>query len=305
MQQDFDFLKTFDFQAAAVHLWIFKKSASAASKYTAHYAQTDDALNGMLRNVARDEMARLTEFAQYTYLAENNENSCLTTSIVGTEFPSMKAIVDRPEPDHRLTDIKQLKNAAGYVAKFTHNGQTIYAVRRSAPNWKTNYLKTRINFVFKQGELSAMEDDSFSIERNFDFYAVHDTLLIASKRAFESVLEHRNSYTAAFGTLAATPQFVGLFTDVQPLVQFVGTNSTQLRRMARIEQRGLYNRPNFLPTLQAVSNNRQWGLNFDPATGQLVPCADTARTIMQVLLDHRLLSEVTAVTYDVPEATQV
>ena len=305
MQQDFDSLKAFNFQAATVHLWTFKKSTSANSKYSAHYAQTDDALNGMLRSVAVEEMQRLTEFAQYTYLAENNENSCLATSIIDTEFPHLKALVDRPEPDHRVNDIKQLKNATGYVAKYTHNGQTVYAVKRSAPSWKTNYRKSHINFMYRNGELSAIENDAFSIEKNFDFYAIGNTLFIASKRAFESVLEHRKSYTAAFGVLTATPQFVGLFTNVQPLVDYVGTNSIQLRRMARIEQRGLYNQPNFLPNLQAVNANRQWGLNFDPASGQLIPCATTARTIMQVLLDHRLLSEVTAVTYDVPDATQV
>lgn len=305
MQQEFDSLKAFDFQAANVHLWIFKKSASANSMYSAHYAQTDDALNAMLRGVVRDEMTRLTEFSPYSYLAENNENSCLAASIVDTEFPQLKAMVDRPEPDWRLNDIKQLKNAGGYVAKYTHNGQTVYAVKRSAPNWKASYRKSHINILYRNGELSAIENDAFSIEKTFDFYAINNTLFIASKRAFESVLEHRKSYTAALGALTATPQFVGLFTDVQPLVTYVGTNSIQLRRMAKIEQRALYTQPNFLTTLKTVNAHRNWGLNFDAGTGQLIPCATTARTIMQVLLDHRLLSEVTAVTYDVPDATQV
>jgi hypothetical protein len=75
--------------------------------------------------------------------------------------------------------------------------------------------------------------------------------------------------------------------------------------MAVVEQKALYANPNFLPALQAVSNARGWGLNFDAHTNRLVPCEQTARTILQVLLDHRLLSEVTQNIYDVPDAVPV
>jgi hypothetical protein len=75
--------------------------------------------------------------------------------------------------------------------------------------------------------------------------------------------------------------------------------------MARIEERALFTSPGFLNAVQTVNARRQWGLNFDPVTGKLIPCDQTVKTIMQVLLDHRLLSEVTELIYDVPDATQV
>ena len=118
-------------------------------------------------------------------------------------------------------------------------------------------------------------------------------------------MEHRASYTRAFSVLQLNAGFSGLFTDIQPLVRYVGTNAIQLRRMARIEERALFSRPGFLTAVQAVSQRRGWGLNFDAATGCLVPCDQTAKTIMQIFLDHRLLSEVTDMIYDVPDATQV
>jgi Domain of unknown function (DUF4868) len=118
-------------------------------------------------------------------------------------------------------------------------------------------------------------------------------------------MEHRASYSQAFVTLQQDAVFSGLFTNMQPLVDYVGKNAIQLRRMARIEERALFSRPGFLTAVQAVSGRRGWGLNFDAATGCLIPCEQTAKIIMQVLLDHRLLSEVTDMIYDVPDATQV
>jgi hypothetical protein len=75
--------------------------------------------------------------------------------------------------------------------------------------------------------------------------------------------------------------------------------------MAIIEQKGLYSQPNFLPRLKVVNASRNWGLNFDLATSQIIPCETTAKVIMQVLLDHRLVSEVTDISYDVPDTVQV
>ena len=304
MQQIFAALKAFNFSDSSIHLWVFKRSTTA-DKFSARYTQTDGPLNTLLLGVAQTEMARLTEFSDYTYLAETNENSCLATQITGSDFEHLKMVVDRPEPDWRVRNIKDFRNASGYVVKFTQNGQTVYAVKRSSPSWKTSYLRTHINIIFKNGELSAVEDNGFVIEKTFDFYVLGTAMFIANKRAFESVMEHRASYAQAFQNLQATPAFASLFTDLQTVVNYVGTNSIQLRRMARIEERALYTRPGFLNVVKSVSERRGWGLNFEPTTGCLIPCNHTTKTIMQVLLDHRLLSEVTDFIYDVPDATQI
>lgn len=304
MQQNFDSLRAFNFANSIIHLWVFKRSTSK-HRFSTYYVQTDQQLNGLLLGVVQKEVGRITEWANYTYLAETNENSCLALPIADGDFEFLKERVDRPEPDCRVRTIKDLKNAEGYVVKFVHNNQVVYAVKKSASNWKTSYLKTHINIVFRNGELSAAEDNGFAIEKNFDFYAFDQTLFIASKRAFESSMEHRASYAQAFVDLRGNSVFSALFTDMQPIIDYVGTNSIQLRRMARIQERSLFNKPGFLAAVQKVSAKRQWGLNFDPATSRLIPCEQTVKIILQVLLDHRLLSEVTDLIYDVPDATQV
>ncbi|OWS72953.1 DUF4868 domain-containing protein [Pantoea sp. VS1] len=288
----------------SVYLWVFKRSTTA-SRFTAHYVQTDDALNEQLKLIAHSEFLRITEFHAYSYLAETNDNSCLSTVIAGSDFANLKTIVDRPEPDYRLLNIKDLKNVSGYVVKFINNGKTVYAIKRSAKNWKASFLKTHVNIVFRNGELSAAEDEAFVIEKNFDFYAIDSAIFIANKRAFESVMEHRASYAHAFTNLQSTASFSELFTDMTTLINYVGNNSIQLRRMARVEERALYQSPQFLSAVQKVNNRRAWGLNFDAQTGKIIPCDQTVKAIIQILLDHRLLSEVTDLIYDVPDATPV
>jgi hypothetical protein len=225
--------------------------------------------------------------------------------LVDSDFALLKIQIDRPEPECAIRSIKDLKGADGYVVKFVHNREVVYAIKKSTNTWKTAYPKKYINMIFQNGELSAVADNGFSIERSFDFYSLNTSIFIASKRAFESAMQHRAAYTQAFVGLRQNPTFSSLFTDLLPLATYVGNNSIHLRRMAIVEQRAIFQRPNFLQNLQRVSIARGWNLNFDPATNQIVPCSQTAKTVLQVLLDHRLMSEVTDNIYDVPDAIPV
>lgn len=304
MTSDFQLLKTFNFSSSMPHLWVFKDSASVA-KFRAFYVQTEIELNNQLKKFVDAEVSRITEHAPYSYISQTNENSCLTIDQSTTNFTKLKTLVDRLESEHRIEDSKDLKGAKGYVVKFISNSITVYAVKRSTSTWKTSYPKKYINMVFSNGELAAVEDKSFSIEKNFDFYVVNDTIFIANKRGFETSIQHREAYIEAFSQLQAAPSFNSLFSDIEPIVKYVGNNSIQLRRMGVIEQKGIYNNPNFMPNLVRVSSARNWGINFDPTSKTIIPCSNTTGTILQVLLDHRLMSEITDNIYDVPDATEI
>ena len=304
MQAEFDSLRNFDFSQATAHLWVFKKSASS-KKYSAYHVQADNDLTSMLKNLIRSEMTRITEFSPYSYLAQTNENGCLATNQEGTDFSFLKVQVDRPEPECRARDIKDLKGATGYLVKFKIGEQTIYAVKRSSSSWKTSYPKKFINMIYSNGELSAAEDNAFAIERNFDFFCNGSAIFIANKLSFESTMQYRILYEQVFTALQTTPSFSSLFNDMAPLIAYVGSNSTHLRRMATVQEKNLYGNPSFLASLQVVSVRRGWNINFDTATGKIIACQGTAKDILQVLLDHRLMSEVTEYVYDVPDAVQL
>lgn len=305
MQGAFDAFRQFDFANADVFLWVFKRRATE-EKFSARYVRADEELEDGLRDFAQLERGRITEWVPYSYLAQTHENGCLSVGVDDTNFSLLKGLVDRPEIDWQVRGIKDLQGAAGYLVKFVHDGMTVYAARRSPSSWKTAYRKKGvINVVFRDNELSASEADEFTIEPNFDLFCVDTTLFIASKGGFESVMQYKSGYAEAFGELQQQPAFVSLFNDMQPLLDYVGNNSTQLRRMAVIQEKNLYANPGFMAALRQVNAKRGWGINFDPETNQIVPSLDTAATILKVLLDQRLLSEITDIMYDVPDGVPV
>ncbi|MEH0390561.1 DUF4868 domain-containing protein [Vibrio mimicus] len=299
---DFDALKAFDFENADTYLWVFKESTTKA-KFRTKFVQTEAELNKDLKGFVRAEVNRITEHSPYTYISQTNENSCLTIAFDSTDFKLLKSQVDLPEVEHRVKSVSDLVGAKGYVVKFIKDGVVVYAVKRSTSTWKTSYPKKFVNMVFKNGELKGVENNAFSIEKNFDFYVINDTAFIANKKGFESSMKHKEEYVQVFDTLQKNPGFSSLFSDVSSIVEYVGSNSIQLRRMAVIEEKGIYKQANFIKNLISVNSKRNWGLNYE--NDKIVPCEKTVKVILQVLLDHRLISEITDHIYDVPDAKPV
>lgn len=297
-------LKDFDLETAEVFLWVFKRSSTVA-KYSANYVRTDEALDEALRGFAHTERERITEWIPYGHLSQPTENGCLSVSIAETNFEALQGLVDRPEMEYAITELKRLKGSAGYLVKFVSDTKTLYALRRSPATWKTTYKKKGVvNTIFRNGELGAVEGVDFTIEPGFDLFAMDEALLVGNKRGFESMMQYRAGYVQAFGELQQMPEFVALFTDMAPLLEHVGQNGTHLRRMAVIQEKNFFADPNYLGALKAVCDKYQWGIGFDVG-GRIVPTADTAAVIMKLLLDQRLVSEITQIMYDVPEGVPV
>lgn len=161
-----------------------------------------------------------------------------------------------------------------------------------------------MNAMFVNGELSAVPSESFAFEAYFDFYCLNSTILVASRRAYESAVSDKTIYRRSFEDLMVDPGFAMVVSDTEPLRRFVGENTIHLKRMTAIKQKALFTRPGFTERVKIVSEARNWGINFD-SDGKIVICEDTARVVIQVFLDHRLLSEVTETIYDVPDAEAI
>lgn len=301
-----DFLdwKSFDYQKATVQLWVFKKSTTA-EKFRAWHVRTDETIETLFRQTVIDCAVSTTETMSYSPISQNNESSCLTHSLAESEgLIALLSLVDAPEAENTDAQLKHLKGAAGYLVKFQHNDNTVYAIRKTAPNWKPKVRNSFINAVFHNGELSATPEETFSFDSFFDFYCINETVFVKSKRAYESTMSEKKVYQKNFEELLVEPSFNGIFSDIEPLKRYVGSNPIQLRRITVIQTRALYLRPNFTTKLKAISELRGFGINFDE-NDKLIVCDNTAKTVIQVLLDHRLLSEVTETIYDVPDAEVV
>ena len=301
---DFADWKSFNYDDATVQLWVFKKS-TAASKFRAWHVRTDGTIEQLFRDTIKREVAATTESVAYSPISQNNESSCLIHALEESEgLIALLDRVDAPEAENVDAELKHLKGAAGYLVKFQLGGHIVYAIRRTAPTWRPKIRSSLINAIFHNGELSATPEETFSFDSFFDFYCLNETIFVKAKRAYESTMSEKKIYQRSFEELAVDTHFTSIFSDIQPLKDYVGYNAMQLRRVTVIQQKALYMRPGFSQRVKTVNEARNYGLNFD-ASDKIVACQDTAKTIMQILLDHRLLSEITDTIYDVPDTEAV
>lgn len=301
---DFDDWRAFNFTESTVQLWVFKKSTTD-SRFRAWHVRTDETIEQLFRDAVTSAIVNTTEHVAYTPISQNNESSCLTHALEQSEgLIALLNLIDAPEAENSAATLTHLKGAAGYLVKFQHDGNTVYAVRKAAPSWKPTVRKSWINAAFRNGELSITPEETFTFDVFFDFYCINETVFIKSKRSYETTMSEKKAYQENFKQLALDPAFSGIFSNIQPLIDHIGTNAMQLRRVAVIQSKALYLRKDFNQRIRHVNLVRGYGLNFD-AADRLIVSPLTAKTIMQVLLDHRLLSEITDTIYDVPDAEVV
>lgn len=297
-------IKKFNIADASLTLWSFKKSLGKNSKFKAFSVVTTEDLTAELKRIVVDCLARYQEVEDYQLLAQPNEIGCLYLEGDETSFPELQELIDLPPEEHLITDVKQLENSAGYVVRLQMEDEVLYCVRRLANDWRVKKRASVLNLVLNGNQLDLSGDESFTIAKTFDFFATEADILIVNKANFESLLEYKQTYAVSFVELQQSDDFKAVFSDLAILVEHVGTNTMHLRRMAVVQERAYYTNLQYMQRLRDVSAARQWDIQFD-GQGRIIPTEESVRTIIQVLLNHRLHSELSETDFDVPSASPV
>lgn len=306
MEQDLQAFGAFDFTQATASLWVFKKRPATGdmNPFTSVSVVMSDALREQLKGLAKSYQASHTIAEEYNLLSQPSEGGFLAVSREETLFPSLQRLIDQPLEECLVRNVKQLNNAAGYILRLRHGESVIYCVKKANADWATRKKSGMMNIVFTAAGLEIIDNPSFTISRSFDFFVVGENVFIASKSAFESLLNHKDTYEEAYAELKQEPGFSAAFADFAAVDAFIGKNATHLRRMAVIKARGYYQNPDYMARLREVNVVRRWGIQFDEQ-GRIVPTTETMRDILHVLLDHRLRSELSDNQYDVPSTSLV
>jgi hypothetical protein len=301
-----DDLKAFDVDAATASLWVFKGpygGTAEAPAYTAYSVETTEEVDGVLKEIVKAERDRITEWLEYDLLAQPNEVSALT---IGTDETYADLLTDAAstETRRRAETVKKLRNSSFYLIKLISAAGIIYAVRRTSPSWKTRRAISARTFVLRETTLALDESPRFDIEKTIDFFILADELLILNKGHFETTLRYKQAHAADFADLQQEAGFSGLFVDTAPLIQHVGSNKIQLRRMCAVRQKAHYLNPDFMDRVRADHAKYGFALQFD-AQGKIIVTPETASQIITALLDHRLVSGFSDNIYDVQSTTRV
>lgn len=297
-------LRAFDVENASLSMWTLKKSSGKNNRFRAQAVVVSDDLRTELKRIAANAIERREEVEDYGLLAQTNETSCLHLGADETLFPMIEALVDAPPDEHQVVHAEDLLGSAAYLVRMEHQANTLYCVCRLSGDWTTKERRTRVKVVFTRTELDLAQDDVFAISKHFDFFVLNDDILVVNPKNFESLLEYKTTYINSFAELKADIGFQSAFADVSALETFVGTNTTHLRRMAVVQERGFYNNPAYMQRLLVVNQARGWNIAFDD-DGKIIASVETARPIIHVLLNHRLRSELSETDFDVPSASPV
>lgn len=297
-------LHQFDIGRATLSVWTFKKSQGRGGRYKAHSVVSTEELKAELKNIASSRIGRCAEADNYDLITQINEASCLFLESDETLFPQLQEVIDRPPEENLIEDFSDLRGSLGYVVRLSYGEDVLYCVSRLPSDWQVKKRSQRVSLILRESRLDLADDETFTISKTFDFFVFNENIFVVSRSSFESLMEYKQTYISSFAELQADVGFQGVFSDMLLLVEHVGTNTMHLRRMAVVQERAFYNNAQFMDRLREVNQVRGWNINFD-GDGKIVPSPESVRTIIQVLLNHRLHSETTGDDFDVPSASPV
>jgi hypothetical protein len=296
----------FDVEASTLTLWVFKKFPvkGAAPKYTGRWIDTDAGLDTAIKSAILAERERITEVQEYGLLAQNNEGSALRIDALETNAGLILEQAGAEVAPRKVKEMEEIRNTDFYVIKLARGTKVLYAVRKTESSWQTRKVKDAIYTFFSNKKLGLDDKPSFRISRQVDFFVFDDQVLIAHKGHFESILSYKEAHIEDFTALQKESAFKGIFSDLDPLVGFVGTNKIHLRRACAIRAKGHYKNKDFMTRLRKFHGQHGLKLQFAD-DGRLIPTEETCADIIRALLDHRLSSPFSEQDYDVDNAIVV
>jgi len=298
-------LMRFDVDKAAVQVWLYKKSTTPdGTRYTGRWIDTDDELDEALRQAVATKRGSIMEVSAYNLLAAASDGIALRVDALETHADAIVAAAANPLPGRKVTKLKEVQNTNFYVIKLTNEDHVLHAVRKTDNSWQSKKARNSLSVLFTNDQLGLNHDPGFNVSRDVDFFIIDNDVVILNKPAFESVLNYKEAHEADFKSLQAEASFSALFSSLEPLVSFVGTNKLHLRRVCAIHQKGNFRDTGFMDRLRKRYRECELDLTFDDQ-GRIVPTPENCADIIRALLDHRLSSLFSRKNYDVPDATAV
>lgn len=305
INQAFESFKNWNITNSDLALWVFRKNRQNGDvSYTAKCVNADARLLNELAAVFISHQKGYSETIPYDVLSQPLESQLLHIESHQTHLNLLTDKFELPCEENEVSKVEHLENIVGYALRIQKGTHISYAFKKSEKSWKSKASNTFLNTIYINNELTLVDDRAFRLETQFDFITYQDFILINNKKSFESLMDYRDGFQESFKQLVKTDSFEATFSSTNEIMKYVGSNMLQLRRMESIKQKKLYLNANFLKNVERLSIKNNWGLQFS-SDGKIDPTPETMSTIITILLDHRLKSELTETTYDVPSATKI
>jgi hypothetical protein len=301
-------LKRLNLQNNEVFLAIVKEyKRNRVSQYEVNYVQINPRLETRLRNIVIRKIEAANTFETYTYdCPEPEEDEVRAINSDETDFFRIFEQLQALNPEEDIIDnIDELVKAKAYLI-ILRNDEGIQTVgfKTLPENWKMKRDRGLIPLLYRENRFEDLEEENvFSISSFVDLIYFDEALFILSRKNFESGLNFRDGMIAKADELYQEVQEANLFVNMEILTNRVGNNQRYLRKMATIKNLGYYQDANYLLRLRAISEQRNWGIQFQD--GQIVITEEHLDAILTLLQNKRLHSELTDETFDVDSAKRL
>lgn len=301
-------LKRLNLQNTEVSLAVVKEyKRNRVSQYEVNYVQINPRLETRLRNIIIRKIEAANTFETYTYdCPEPEEDEVRAINSDETDFFRILEQLQALNPEEDIIeDIEELVKAKAYLI-ILRNDEGIQTVgfKTLPENWKMKRDRGLIPLLYRENRFEDLEEENvFSISSFVDLIYFDEALFILSRKNFESGLNFRDGMIAKADELYQEVQEANLFVNMEILTNRVGNNQRYLRKMATIKNLGYYQDANYLLRLRAISEQRNWGIQFQD--GQIVITEEHLDAILTLLQNKRLHSELTDETFDVDSAKRL
>lgn len=298
----FSSLRGKDWSKAPVSFYTVKRALrDRRGVYEVNSVSIDSSLRSKLKEILGDRLARSNGIRDYEYESSDIDENFLHIETQETEFVEVASQLSQSAKIVRAVNYEELVGSWMYIAEFGRGaGQDpLFAVRRVSDSWGTKKVRGYANLIFKDNMLVDLdEEEVFRIDNTFDFLVCGDHIYISNKKNFEFLLNFRSAMIATRDAFSVALEKRKVITDAKTLKVLVGDNTRRLRKLSKIEKSGHYKDKAFLKELVRVSKQEKWGIKFFE-NGEIEVTEDSIDTVLTVLNNDRLKSQINKVTFDV------
>lgn len=296
-------LKNINLRRDEVSLAVVKEyKVNRVSQYSIKYVPIDERLESRLRNIIIGKIQNSNTVDEYSFdCPEPEADQVRSIDSDQTDFYRIFEKLSEINPEEDVIDNVEdlVKGTKAYLIILRNReGIQVVGFKTIPENWKMKKNKGLIPLLYRENRFEDLEDENvFSIASTVDLFYYDETLFILSKKEFEHGLNFRDGMIAKADEMFQEATQLNLFVNMEILTTRVGNNQRYLRKIATIRNLGYYRNPQFLQRMQEVSAAKNWSIQFD--NGQIVFTDETLDTILSLLQNKRLHSELTLEDFDV------
>jgi hypothetical protein len=292
-------IKSFDFNQWTATFWLVKRRiVQREASYAVLRVDIDAKLQRRFKGYLKQQLqSKDFHVSAYDFNNTDGDDALFTIETDTTDFTKVEAAIKGGFSNPHATSYDQLLNSWAYVLLFEKDNERLYAWRKISADTQPKKAKSKGAAFFLNHKLTDVDDkEIFMIYPRYDFFVHDGTTFIADKRQFETAMNFREGMKANAEEVLSDFAQKKIFTDVDVIKEFVGTNLHHLRKLSSIKKSACYKQKDYMGRLIKVSQEEKWELKIEK--GKIVVEKETVELLLKLLNNDRLRSPINNELFD-------